>query len=296
MRRQARSTQSGVQGSPPVGPDAKRRVTRLGRRPRPSRLRCRGCAQALKASGRHVRSAEARGQGPRRRARGASDLTLRRSGLPSLPSFARPAGRAGNRSRPALPLGSSPRASLDDAPPCLGPLRPRERRRTPSRHQWRRAMTAKLQATADAFDTSRLDAALEHTGRRRGVAELVDAAPRLHQAGLSARPSAEPHARRPVPIHRGRRAALLPAGILPPRRDLPGRRRPALLPRRPGESLAGAPPVVDDDLRRHDRGGVRAGDAPHGQPLRPSGVGLAGAARRIAPQAAPGRCGKGVRA
>ena len=106
MRRLARSTQSGVQGSPPVGPDAKRRVTRLGRRPRPSRLRCRGCAQALKASGRHVRSAEARGQGPRRRARGASDLTLRRSGLPSLPSFARPAGRAGNRSRPALPLGS----------------------------------------------------------------------------------------------------------------------------------------------------------------------------------------------
>src|SRR5829696_9960392 len=160
MRRQARSRRAVSRVLRRSDPDAKRRVTRLGRRPRPSRQRCRG-AQALKASGRHVRSAEARGQGPRRRARGASDPTF--GGPASLPYLASrdPAGRAGNRSRPALPLGSSPRASLDDAPPMPRAARPRERRRTPSRHQRRHAMTVKLQATADALDTSRLDAALD---------------------------------------------------------------------------------------------------------------------------------------
>ena len=105
MRRLARSTQSGVQGSPPVGPDAKRRVTRLGRRPRPSRLRCRGCAQALKASGRHVRSAEARGQGPRRRARGASDPSFGGPALlPYLPSRDPPDARGTDRA-PRSPSG-----------------------------------------------------------------------------------------------------------------------------------------------------------------------------------------------
>src|SRR5215208_3601625 len=76
--------------------------------------------------------------------RGARDQGVAR-GARRTPSFGGPALlpsllRATRRTRgepiaPALPL-EKPRASLDDAPPCLGPLRPRERRRTPSRHQW----------------------------------------------------------------------------------------------------------------------------------------------------------------
>ena len=114
----------------------KRRVTRLGRRPRPSRLRCRGCAQALKASGRTVRSAEARGQGSRRRARGASDPTFGGPALLPLPPSRDPPDARGTDRAPRSPSGLA-RGQAWTTPPCLGPLRPRERRRTPQRFRSR---------------------------------------------------------------------------------------------------------------------------------------------------------------
>ena len=134
MRRQARSRRAVSRVLRRSDPDAKRRVTRLGRRPRPSRLNA-GAAR------KRLRRRDEQSAAPKR---GARDQGVAR-GARRTPSFGGPALlpsllRATRRTRgepiaPALPL-EKPRASLDDAPPCLGPLRPRERRRTPSRHQW----------------------------------------------------------------------------------------------------------------------------------------------------------------
>ena len=266
MRRQARSRRAVSRVLRRSDPDAKRRVTRLGRRPRPSRLNAGAARKRLRRRD-DTSAAPKRGARDQGVARGAR-RTPSFGGpalLPDLPSRD-PAGRAGNRSRPALPLGSSPRASLDDAPPMPRAARPRERRRTPSRHQRRHAMTVKLQATADALDTSRLDAALdtqeEDEEWRSWWTQLPDFIKPDYPLDIP--PNRMPFVRYVFTAVGAPR--FCPQ--LRPGRDLPGRRRPALLPRRPEGSLAGSVPVVDDDLRQRDRRGVRAVDARHGQPLR----------------------------
>src|SRR5215203_4816357 len=131
MRRQARSRRAVSRVLRRSDPDAKRRVTRLGRRPRPSRQQCRGCAQALKARDEQS-AAPKRGARDQGIARGAR-RTLSFGGPALLPSLLRATRRTrGEPIAPRAPPRVKPEASLDDAPPpCLGPLRPRERRRTP---------------------------------------------------------------------------------------------------------------------------------------------------------------------
>ena len=135
----------------------------LGGRPRPSRLHAGAARKRLRRRDESPqRRSAGRDQGVARGARRTRRSVVR---PPSLPFFARPAGRAGTDRAPRSPSGH-PRAAWT-TPPCLGPLRPRERRCTPFA-----AGSARISIASRASPGHSRSGRKRHESHRRSVSPL----------------------------------------------------------------------------------------------------------------------------
>src|SRR5215204_2306773 len=114
MRRLARSRRAVSRVLRRLDPDAKRRVTRLGRRPRPSRLNAGAARKRLRRRD-DTSAAPKRGARDQGVARGAR-RTRRWAVRPAFLTFARPAGRAAAMPRAAPAARTTAHAQRSGAP------------------------------------------------------------------------------------------------------------------------------------------------------------------------------------